>query len=178
MASDRPARRGIPPRTKLAATLIRVGMAPEIAVWLSGRVPWAAVGRVLLESLLLDLGIEDAEFDHDPPLGLRAVNAAGDDYDPPQLDPKHIVPRRKVDHRTKTSGTPPGQKVVHVADGDQHKIAKAARLEAKRLADEGLARLRNAAEEAGADMPKGWPRSSFPKGRKMQSRPFPKRARP
>jgi hypothetical protein len=77
------------------------------------------------------------QWDHTPPLALRAVNAAGDDYEPAQLDPRHIVPLDKDAHRTKTSGTPPGQRVVHVADGDQHKIAKAARLErARRLMEE------------------------------------------
>lgn len=153
MASDRPKRKAIPLRVKLDAALIALGLDPKAV-----------------------------QFDHSPPIALRQVNAAGDDYVPNQLDPRHIVPMSTAAHRTKTSGTPPGQKVVHVADGDQHKIAKADRLErARRLmeADNAAAlEMYRADPLAPVRTSPGVPRSAWPKGRKMQSRPFPKKARP
>lgn len=150
MASERPKRKAIPLRVKLDAALIALGLDPKAT-----------------------------EFDHDPALGLRPVNADGDDFDPPQLDPRHIVPRGCADHRTKTTGTPPGQKVVTVANGDQHKIAKAKRLEDDRIRrpikgfkpDDPLPTnvlsVFGDAERA--------TRSQWPKGRKIQSRGFQKK---
>lgn len=171
---------------------------------------------VKLEVALRQLGLDPnaVQLDHHPALGFRERTADGG-YIPDELDPLAMVWRSTVAHRTKTTGTPPGQKVVHVANGDQHKIAKAKRHEKDRLE-----RLRQLAEEDGRaaiefyardpmapvmtasitiagykpDDPlpasvlsvlddaeratRGARKSSWPKGRKMQSRPFQKKAKP
>lgn len=171
MASDRPKRKAIPERVKLASTLIAAGMHPAAAADLAARLGPGARG-VVLSTLLGVLDVADAEYDHSPPLGLRPVNAAGDDYDPPQLDPRHITPRAKADHRTKTSGTPAGQKVVTVANGDIHRIAKAKRLEEARLTRFEHTEVRMVLGEGEQSRKQSQP---WPKGRKMQSRPFPKK---
>ena len=44
-------------------------------------------------------------FDHEPALRLRAVNGAGTDYEPPQLDPRYIDARCPESHHAKTHGT-------------------------------------------------------------------------
>lgn len=147
--------------------------------------------RVKLDAALIALGLDPraTQFDHDPALGLRPLNEDGTDTVPPQLDPKHIVPRSTPAHRTKTTGTPPGQKVVHVANGDQHKIAKAARLERARRADLaegrfGYTTVRLDTKDGQGIVSEYQPvtakakRVAFPPGRKMQSRPFPKKAKP
>jgi hypothetical protein len=169
MASDRPKRKAIPLRVKLASVMIALGNDHAFCIDaandpLMGRALMVRLIAAGLRSLRLP---PDVDYDHDPALGLRPVNAAGDDYDPPQLDPRHITPRAKADHRTKTTGTPPGQKVVTVASGDIHRISKA-----KRLDDETAAfrrRLLSKGSEPAADEK---PR------RKMQGRGFSKRPKP
>jgi len=188
MASDRPKRKAIPLRVKLASAMILVSERDggrgicDAAIAFADGVKNDEQRAVAVAALLLALGIPDAEFDHDPALGLRGLNDAGDDYEPPQLDPLHIVPRGYVDHRTKTSGTPPGQKVVHVANGDVHKIAKADRLEKARRAMEvdNAAALRSYSTDPLAPVmtSPGVPRSAWPKGRGIQSRPFRKGRKP
>lgn len=42
------------------------------------------------------------DYDHDPALQLRAINSAGTDYDPAQLDPDYIYVKRDTDHDRKT----------------------------------------------------------------------------
>lgn len=162
--------------------------------------------RVKLDAALIALGLDPraTQFDHDPALGLRPLNEDGTDTVPPQLDPKYITPRSTVAHRTKTTGTPPGQKVVHVANGDLHKIGKVKRLEEERLAPAVVKEPggRSWRTGGGFDLPgrkiEGYKpddplppevtsvlktaelatRSPWPKGRKMQSRPFQKKAKP
>ena len=84
---------------------------------------------VRLEACLLLLGLDpaDVEWHHSIPLGLRPVNDAGDDYDPPQLDPKYIVPMESAAHAVQTDGVP-----HQPLSGDKSRIAKAKRLERKR----------------------------------------------
>lgn len=150
MASERPNRKAIPLRVKLDAALIALGLDPKAT-----------------------------EFDHDPALGLRPVNAAGDDFDPPQLDPRHIVPRAAAVHYAKTNGHRPGEKLVTTANSDKGRIAKAERLEAARIfaigysGDAPEGGVIAEARARGIPAPKPWP-----KGRKMQGRPFPKKAKP
>ena len=133
--------------------------------------------RVKLDAALIALGLDPkaTQFDHDPALGLRPLNEDGTDTVPPQLDPKHIVPRSTAAHRTKTTGTPPGQKVVTVANGDIHKIAKAKRIEEERLAvASGFTGDPTKLGQHDIDAIK---KRAWPKGRKMQSRGFQKRDR-
>ena len=133
--------------------------------------------RVKLDAALIALGLDPraTQFDHDPALGLRPLNEDGTDTVPPQLDPKHIVPRSTPAHRTKTTGTPPGQKVVHVANGDVHKIAKAKR-QADRWAEHEARVAALKAGDVAAVIPNlNGPHKQWPKGRKMQSRPFQKK---
>lgn len=85
--------------------------------------------RVKLQAALLAAGFtwEDVStpgrihFDHLPALGLRARK--GDDFDPPQLDPRFIRPMLDEAHRIKTSGTK-----ATSAGSDVHVIAKTKRL--------------------------------------------------
>ena len=65
------------------------------------------------------------QYDHQPPLKLRAAAADDSDWDPPQHDPEHIVAMVTAHHRAKTSH-PRGR---HTSiDSDQHAIAKVRRL--------------------------------------------------
>ncbi len=135
---------------------------------------------VKLEVALRQLGLDPGavQLDHHPALGLRQRTPDGG-YIPDELDPLAMVWRSTIDHRTKTTGTPPGQKVVTVANGDIHRIAKAKRLEEARLAQQvntiegykpddplpaGVLSVFTTAELA--------TRKPWPKGRKMQSRGF------
>lgn len=58
---------------------------------------------VKLDAALLMLGLDPEQVDwhHEPPLKLRPWT--GTDYDPPQLDPRHIVPLPKAEHRARTA---------------------------------------------------------------------------
>jgi hypothetical protein len=60
---------------------------------------------VKLDAALLLLGLDPkaVEWHHEPPLKLRPWT--GEDYDPPQHDPKHIVPLPIIDHRERTATT-------------------------------------------------------------------------
>ena len=68
----------------------------------------------------------DVQWDHHPALELRPLNAAGDDYEPPQLDPRYIQPLVRADHALKTNGP----RHDH-SQGDKGKIAKVKRIQAK-----------------------------------------------
>lgn len=60
---------------------------------------------VKLEAALRALGMEPktVEFQHDPPLGVRIWVPERNDYDPPENDPRYIVPMAKEDHREVTA---------------------------------------------------------------------------
>ena len=104
----------------------------------------------------LKLDPDRVDWDHQPPLGLRERTPTGG-YLPDELDPAGLVPMAPHEHDTKTNGTPPGQKVVTVANGDKHKIAKAKRL--------GALTAGNAPAK----------KFHWSTGRKLQSRGFEKR---
>ena len=97
--TDRPKRKKIPLGVKLEACL-----------------------KIMRSHLLLDEGF--VEWDHHPALELRPLNAAGDDYEPPQLDPNYIQPLVRADHALKTNGPHHDH-----SQGDKGKIAKVKRLE-------------------------------------------------
>ena len=86
---------------------------------------------IMRNRLLLDCG--PVEWDHCPALELRPLNAAGDDYDPPQHDPRYIQPLVKVDHDRKTNGP----RHDH-SQGDKGKIAKVKRLERRPILREAF----------------------------------------
>jgi hypothetical protein len=92
----------------------------------------------------------EIQWDHDPPLELRPDNAEGTDYDPPQLDPRHIFPMLKADHKAKTTGRRGESKLSISGNGDKSRIDKVRRLR-------------------GELKPK--PKRTWPK-RKLESRPF------
>lgn len=109
-------------------------------------------------ALLVAMGFDPDKpihWDHSPALGLRPVNTAGDDYTPPQLDPRHLYPMTPEDHARKTSGAAPGEGKATTANSDLSKIAKV-----KRILDR---------EASPAPQKRQWP------ARKMQSRGFEKR---
>lgn len=55
---------------------------------------------VKLEVALRALGLTEAQINwsHEPALGLRAINEAGTDYEPPQHDPGYLFIRLRPDH--------------------------------------------------------------------------------
>jgi hypothetical protein len=95
----------------------------------------------------------DTEYDHRPAIILRQVNAAGDDYDPPQNDPDHIEALHKSCHLRRTVGRVVGAaKTVTTKGSDAGLAAKFRRLERPIKT-----------------------KRKWPSGPKMQSRPFPKK---
>lgn len=142
---------------------------------------------VKLEAALLLLGFkpgEEVEWDHFPALALRPVNEAGTDYDPPQLDPRHLRPLRPAAHLAKTTGRKGESKFSSSGGGDTSQAAKVKRLreaEAERAQElmrkrllattETVEGLDEALGKNKRDKPKTkWPKRSFPQGRG-----FPKR---
>ncbi len=74
--------------------------------------------------------LDETEFDHDPPLALRAINADHTDTEPPANDARYIKAMRKACHHAKTNG-PRGP---HTSlDSDKHAIAHTDRLKAKHM---------------------------------------------
>ncbi|GGC70437.1 hypothetical protein [Chelatococcus reniformis] len=118
---------------------------------------------VQLHAALRQLGLEpdECELDHDPALGIRAVNADGTDWDPPQHDERYLVWRPKREHDVKTFG-PGGEKRITTAGGDIHRIAK-------------LRRLTTEQEEHRRRMLGKEPGSQRPRSSRWPSRPFSKR---
>lgn len=60
-------------------------------------------------------------FDHTPAIFLRPVNAVGDDYEPPQLDPDRIVARCLESDERRRSG---GKMRATTAGRDTNAMAK------------------------------------------------------
>lgn len=111
MDESRPARKFIPIGIRLQACLYMLGFDPMN---------------------------EKIEWDHNPALGLRAVNADGTDYEPNQLDPRFIRPMRKADHLAKTTGRRGESKFSSSGGGDTSRVAKARRTLAEAEARVGL----------------------------------------
>lgn len=212
----RPARKAIPLEVKIRVCMVRLGLIETIhdsSAWTLRRLRDGGIARqAALDVLLITMGFDPdhVQWDHSPPLGLRTLNDAGDDYVPPQLSPYHLYPMTTDEHRRKTSGAAPGEGRAHVADSDVHKIAKVKRLSnrffagGKRLDNngdgyprvtvgKGFAIVEGAYHEGslydtltqadvdrkvdgalGTAPKKPW-RNPFPKGRRLQSRPFQKR---
>ena len=75
---------------------------------------------------------DDTQFDHRPAIIMRDVNCDGDDYLPPQNDPKYIDPLHKVCHLRRTVGRLPGaEKTVTTKGSDAWLAAKFRKLEGK-----------------------------------------------
>lgn len=121
--------------------------------------------RLQRDVALLMLGLDPAtaELDHTPALARRKVNAALNDYDPPQLDPRYLKWLMPAEHKEKTFGTK-----ATTANSDIWAIAKSKRL---RHEQEDFCR-RMLAKEPGQD---ARPESKWAKGRKLQSRGFERR---
>jgi hypothetical protein len=115
--------------------------------------------RLQRDVALMMLGLDPAtaELDHEPALGLRAVNAALGDYDPPQLDPQYLRWRGKAEHKTKTFGTK-----ATSAGSDIWKIAHGKRL--TQTEEEFIRRILAKEPGKSARPPSRWPK------RKMQRR--------
>lgn len=76
------------------------------------------------------LADDKIEFDHRPPIILRAVNVNGDDYHPPQNDPDFIDALHTPCHLQRTVGRLPGaDKTITTKGSDAHLAAKFRRLE-------------------------------------------------
>lgn len=146
--TDRPKRKAIPMRVKLAACLRLLGFEPGARI----------------------------EWDHTPALGLRPVNADGTDYDPPQLDPKHIEPKLHEPHKLKTNGRRGESDLSIDSNSDKARIAKAKRLETAREASKAFYRTMVEANEQSSVVK--LEKSRWPQGRKIPSRPFQKRSKP
>jgi hypothetical protein len=123
---------------------------------------------VKLEAAILQLGLDPAcvDFDHDPALGLRLFDEETKTYTPGANDPRFITVRsRDGDHRVKTSGNG-----ATSAGSDIHRIAKSKRLVKAREIHDAVVRARVTGERVLVHEKRG--KRGFPKGRKLQSRPF------
>lgn len=67
---------------------------------------------------------DPVEYDHRPPLILRAVNAAGTDYVPPQNDPDHIEALHTSCHLKRTVGRKPNAAKTSTTLGSDVWLAK------------------------------------------------------
>ena len=114
--------------------------------------------KIMRSHLLLDEGF--VEWDHHPALELRPINEAGDDYEPPQLDPRYIQPLVGADHALKTNGP----RHDH-SQGDKGKIAKVKRIQAKTGYPEQVK------VKAKRKRKRQWPKRKFPEGQsKLRSK--------
>lgn len=111
MSTDRPKRKAIPDKVKLKVVLLAVERN-------QGRCPHCKQHLGELSGL---------NFDHRPALINRAVNEAGTDYVPAQLDPEFIEPLHIDCHKVRTFG-PGGEKRITTAGSDIHTRDKTDRL--------------------------------------------------
>lgn len=133
----RPKRRAIPLSVKLAASEHMLGKEPGVATYTSynekGPRKLTMHEAIDFNLLMLFGGRPQIQWDHNPALGLRAVNDEGTDYVPAQLDYRYIEPVRVADHARKTTGRMGASKLSITGNGDASRIAKAERLEKRRL---------------------------------------------
>ena len=117
---------------------------------------------------------DSAEYDHRPAIISRPVNAAGTDYDPPQLDPEHIEALHPECHQQRTTGRRPGaERTVTTKGSDIWLKTKFARLEKPRKRSRmgvprGFGKRPPSSDE---ELDKAAPLRKNP-GRKIPSRPF------
>lgn len=119
---------------------------------------------VKLAVALRALGVkeDDIEFSHEPALGLRAINADGTDYDPPQHDPNYLFIRTRAAHKHitfKDNGT---------GRSDITTIAKVRRLTKEQEDFQRKVLARPCGEKRQRT-------GNWPSGRKLQSRGFQRR---
>jgi hypothetical protein len=105
------------------------------------------------------------QLDHIPALGLRTVNAAGTDYEPPQHDPDGLEWMSSEWHLLKTTGRKGESKLSITGNGDVSRIAKAKRIEVKRRREAVGAEVESAFPEMTKRLNRPWPQ-----GRKIESR--------
>lgn len=105
MTDDRPPRKGIPDRIKRLVVERQGGICP---CGCGAAVGWKRHGKT-------------TRFDHTPAIFLRLVNEAGDDYEPPQLDPNYIVARCLESDERRRSG---GKARATTAGRDTNAMAK------------------------------------------------------
>lgn len=114
-------RRTPPLKVKLAAALNQL----EAAMRKLGMIP-------------VECTVPDWQFDHDPALGLRAVDDQTGAHVPHQHDVRFLVWRPRVEHALKTTGRR-GESDLSLRDGDHAKIAKVKRRDRKRAAEQATA---------------------------------------
>lgn len=115
----------------------------------------------------MGLSIKRVQFDHQPPLELRPLNAEGTDTVPPANDPEHITLLTIEQHAEKTYGTK-----ATTAGSDINKIAKHRRLTAEQ--EEHRRRMlaktgRGDAEETKPERRKrAWPKRPMRSGKRRE----------
>lgn len=78
------------------------------------------------------LSTDKIEWDHRPPIILRAVNVEGTDYHPPQNEPAYIDALHASCHLKRTVGRIPGaEQTITVKGSDAWLAAKFRKLEGK-----------------------------------------------
>lgn len=86
-----------------------------------------------LQWLLLILGFEHPECDHDPALILRKFNSRTRKFSPDANNPKFLIYCEKAEHQQKTTGRKPGAtRTITTKGSDIGLKAKFARLERQR----------------------------------------------
>jgi hypothetical protein len=130
--------------------------------------------RVKVQVLLRALGktLSRIDWSHEPALQLRAINDAGTDYKPAQLDPNYIEIRDKPDHAVitfKNNGTGRGDitEIAHVRRRTRKHVEHEARIAAKVTGETAPVPRRTAKIPARAN--------PWPKGQKIRSRGFQRR---
>jgi hypothetical protein len=116
-----------------------------------------ADGARLFQLLWVLFGDQKYQLDHNPALALRRRRGTGKDtvYSPAANNPDFLEYRLDDGHLQKTTGRAPGaERTVTSKGSDRWLIAKFNKLEGRT---------------------KRRPQTSWPKGRKMRSKPFPKR---
>lgn len=110
--------------------------------------------------------LADVDFDHRPPIQLRAWDPEANDTVPACNDPAFIVPLHKDCHKLRTTGRA-GESDLSVHGGDQATIAKVRRLAKGHQDFQRRLMSRGEGDRATSARPK----------RKIPSRPFPKRVK-
>lgn len=134
-------------------------------------VPLAVQLEVALRQLATFLGCQpnELDLDHTPALGLRPVENGV--HVPHQHDPAHLEWLPRPAHLLKTNGRRGESDLSLDRNADKARIAKAKRLEEQRLAEEVERRQRQLlAPKIRVVETAARKKSSWPQGRKLQSR--------
>ncbi len=111
---------------------------PPLSVKLAAALNQLEAAMRKLGMIPVECTVPEWQFDHDPALGLRAVDDQTGAHVPHQHDVRFLVWRPRVEHAVKTTGRR-GESDLSIRDGDQGRIAKVKRRDQKRAAQRAAA---------------------------------------